>query len=269
MSVSDNWGRVGIERDETGNMCAVLENSKLFCSYKNFLDHEHPLGVKKDFYECSILDLTIKEFNENQAAKSHGFNSVIDAQCWREHLKEAYVKYDGPDVKTLRLEWEKEQGPDPISEISIFKDKALLKIDYISWYVNIVDIGSPGGGKGKYEIYGADKWKRDYVLYENTYFNGTDTPCGCDIPKEEPEPLVYNGHFITGIYNGENGRGYARVMPASHIDILKLLFEKGFEFFPEFGREHHPFTGYIYLVTEGPEEIIWKGKRIADGNLDI
>ena len=53
-------------------------------------------------------------------------------------------------------------------------------------------------------------------------------------------------------------------MPVEHIDIIKLLWGKGFELFPHFHREHESFTGYLFVFTGGKQGALELGKRIVE-----
>ena len=46
--------------------------------------------------------------------------------------------------------------------------------------------------------------------------------------------------------------------------IIKLLWKRGFELFPNFRRRKEPFASYLFFVTQGPEEILPTGRKIAD-----
>ena len=84
--------------------------------------------------------------------------------------------------------------------------------------------------------------------------------------------MNYNGWYILGVYNPENGRGYGRVVPAEAIGYIKLLAFPanpgyGFELFPYWqtpGRNRKPYTTYLFAVTGGEQEILARGKQIAD-----
>ena len=273
MAENQKWGRVSIDRDKKGHLEVILENSRIFCRYGYKKVRIDEKSIEPDI-QSFIIDLTLKTVNENQVGLEAVNENRIDAAAWRGILTNASIICDQGDKKTVRLTWKGWEGPDPvIQEVSIFKDSPYLKIDYNEWCVNIVDIADPGGCKmGEYEIFGAYEWKREYVFHHKTYYNGSDNDCGCDIPKESPGPLVYKGHFIMGVYNRENGRGFGRVVPEKDIDIIKLLWGKGFELFPQFGRlPHKPFSSYLYVVMEGREEILAVGKQLADlvpGDID-
>jgi hypothetical protein len=78
--------------------------------------------------------------------------------------------------------------------------------------------------------------------------------------------LEYRGKFILGAYEKATGRGYGRVMPIADVDVVKLLFSRGFEMFPHYQprREQRSFTGYLFVATGGAEEIVALGKRLAE-----
>jgi hypothetical protein len=165
-----------------------------------------------------------------------------------------------------------------LQTVSLFKNQPCVRIEYKHYGVNIVDIGAPGGReKGEYCIYGSAEWqaKRKGMTAdtlrneENEHNRLTD-----DLFPSYPFPLYrrqfgegalsYKGHFILGIYNPENGCGFGRIFPVKSIDVIKLLWNSGFECFPCFGRPHEPFTGYLFLSSGGPGQILEQGKRIVD-----
>lgn len=193
----------------------------------------------------------------------------IDAAANRSVLREARITRDDDQLKTVHLEWEplKAGGRPGIQDVSILRRLPAIRIDYQEWPVNTVDIGSPGGTKqGSYEIYGAGEWKREYLLYPKVYFDRAPKDVGHENITEVDEvgPLDYHGWFIMGIFNKANGRGYGRVVPTASVDIIKLLWNRGFELFPCYGRKHEPFSSYLFVVSGGPEEIIRLGQRLAD-----
>jgi hypothetical protein len=261
MRAAECWGRVSVAKDQNGHLEAILENSDIRIRYGLQYHEEGP--------ESNITELVVKSAPEvNQAGH------LVDAAAGRGPLARASVACDGPDVKTLRLEWSGKEGrPDAISEVSIYEDSAFVRIDYIAWVVNIVDIGHPGGAvtDAVYEIHGASAWKRDLVLYPNSYFNRHPGDVGQENVTEVDDvgPLAYAGCFVMGVYNPANGIGFGRVVPADVVDIIKLLefngIGKGFELFPHYEREHRPFTGYLYLVTGGAEELLLMGQELATG----
>ncbi len=256
-----DWGSVSVKTDQNGWLKVILENSKIRVIYRHFSTSGGD--------QHAIRDLVIKSVNEDQV------KDFIDAQAGRGPLKKAVIVEDGINVKTVRLEWDNGAVWDKgarISEVSIFPDSNYIKFDYIGYGVNVVDIGNPGisNGNGKYEIYGASQWKRGYVTYPKIYFDRFPEHNGHHniTQVDESGPLDYNGWFIMGVFNENNGRGFGRVMPIAQTDIIKLLFKKGFEFFPTFNRKKESYTGYVFVVTGGANEILSMGKKLADGLVD-
>lgn len=84
---------------------------------------------------------------------------------------------------------------------------------------------------------------------------------------EEPGPLNYNGSLIMAICNEKTGVGFGRVSPVEVTSIIKLLFNRGFEFFPYWKKVKDPYSGYIFAFTQGVDEAIELGKVIADGRI--
>jgi len=248
-----NWG-IQISRDDGGHLIVLLENSRLRVRYA----WKH---LEQD-------ETFIRELVDKTAPLENHAGDRIDAGANRIDLKDARIVRSDATVQTVRLEW----GPlgkrttPGIQEVSIFPDRAELRIDYIMWPVNIVDIGTPGGAKtGAYAILGADKWKREQLIYPKVYFCRDPKDVGYESITEvdQPGPLEFNGWFILGVVNPANGHGFGRVVPVESIDIVKLLWNKGFELFPYSRRPKKPFTSYLFTVTGGPAEVITIGKRLA------
>lgn len=264
--MKDSWSQVRVGKDAQGHPEAVLENSRLWVRY----------GFKHsgDSPESMITNLVARNAPAvNQAGH------LMDAAAWRTPLVRAAVKYDRPDVKTVHLEWRGQSGyPGAASDVSIFPDQPYIRIDYLSWFVNIVDIGHPGGTVtgGRYEICGAGEWKREPVFYPQVYFDRWSGDVGHENVTEVDGPgsLDYHGWFIMEVCNPANGLGYGRVVPVEAVDVIKLLkFDSdgmGFELFPYFHRPHEPFTGYLYVLAgdaAGDAEAgLALGRQLADSH---
>ncbi|MBK8088857.1 MAG: hypothetical protein IPK31_13450 [Chitinophagaceae bacterium] len=260
---------------------AILENSLLKIKYSQ-------RTFKDSATNNIITELLIKSANnENQADSSGQVDGVwMGYGIGRGVLSNgSFIKYDGDDMKILHLEWGNGQV---IQELTIYPDNPVIKIDYIKYGVNIVDIGLPGGSKGIYSFYGGVEWQqlrqsiKDTALINNSNehhkLTGVLYPAYpnpiIDIPDWkglEPTPMNYKGYIIMGLYNSKNGRGFGRVMPVNSINYLKLLWNRGFEGFPYWmgdGKKRGlrpAFTGYLFIVTGEANEIVNLGKSIADG----
>ncbi len=245
-----DWGTVSAGKDGNGNYYATLENSQIRVRYGYF---------SENYGQTAILDFIIKSANEDQA----GF--YLDAASGMRAATNAYVKYDGDDRKTVRLEWKdpnNNNGSQKVQEVTIFADQPYIQIDYFDYYVNIVEQGSPGGqSSGTYKFSGSEGWIRGYDLYPKSYYNRCDT--GYDDPTNGGS-LNYKGYFIGGIY-GSNGRGFGRVIPVVTNDIVKLLFSKGFEWYPRFcSGSRTAYRSWLYAVTGGADGVVSRGRAIVD-----
>ena len=247
------------------NSYVILENSEIRVEYRAYF---------ADFDQFAIRHFFIKGVgNEDQVGI--GTHAYFDADSSRGVLSSASIIYDDLDRKTVHLEWDKKDDPSKkiIHEVSIFPNGKFLKIDYIDVQhgLNSVDLGMPGGGSnGTHVAYGGDSWIRGYVTQDVSSYYNRYLPDGVNDPADGGS-LNYNDHFIIGVYNSANNRGFARVMPVADIDIIKLLLSssarRGLEFFPyPFFQAHAPFTGYLYAVTGGEGEILSLGQKLADGN---
>ncbi len=248
----------------------ILENSQIYVKYLRFTDNHVQFAIK---------ELKIKSAsNENQAGT--GQYNYMDADAGRWDISSASIIYNGTDRKTVRLVWYgKNNDPSRLitHEVSIFPNSRYLKINYINvkYGTNVVDLGEPGGTEaGTHVAYGHSGWIRDYIthtypLYHGSYYNRYPNDGVYD--PVNGGSLNYNGHFIVGVYNPTNGRGFARTMPVVATSIFKLLLEtykrRGLEMFPyPFGQSHPSFTGYLYVVTGGSSEILTVGKQLANGS---
>ena len=248
----------------------ILENSQIYVKYSSYYHLNDEFAIK-EFKIKSAGD-------ENQVGV--GSYNYFDADAGRGALYDAYITNNGVDKKTVRLIWfDKYNNPDKkiTHEVTIFANSKYLKIDYINIHygVNVVDLGQPGGtASGTHVAYGHSGWDRDYITHQESEFHGSYynryPPDGVNDPADGGS-LNYNGHFILGVYNPANGRGFARVMPVADTSIVKLLLEpttrRGLEMFPyPFFQSHDPFTGYLYVVTGGESEILSVGKQLAGGS---
>ena len=136
-----DWGSVTVGLDGGGRWQAILENSQIRVRYGYFVQ-----GTE----QTAILDMIIKSVGEDQVGSDSG-NNYLDASATRGLMTNATIKYDGPDRKTVSLEWD---GGNEIQEVTIYPDSTYIQIDYVKYGVNIVELGTPGGTtNGTYEFY--------------------------------------------------------------------------------------------------------------------
>jgi len=273
----DDWGGIKVYKDSAGRLHVVLENSKLRIRYETFVP---------DDSQTYIREFALKEFD----GESQGH--WLDAAAHRRGLRSAEIVRDDRHAKTVRMVWEGSdrsasmRGP-AVSEVTIFPDSTTVKIDvFRSAFAHICDIGTPGGAKdAKFVVYGAREWQQvrkaidDLELrnHPNEHHRLTDElypiyPFPLIDNSWGPTPMNYKGWYILGVYNPENGRGYGRVAPANAATYIKLLAPPktpgyGFELFPYWqrpGRGRRAYTTYLFAVTGGREEILTRGKQIAD-----
>jgi hypothetical protein len=245
---------VAIARDAAGRLEATLENDRLRLR----------IGWRKFRKEEGF----ITSARIATAASEEQADDRIDAAANRGTIR-SITHLDGdPSQPGVRVEWNDLEGKHiaGIEEISLRAGSAALRIQYIEWPVNIVDIGSPGGAaRGEYVLHGDTRWKREKVLYPQIYFDRAPSNAGYQniVEPDQPGSLDCGGSFVMGVFNPANGRGFGRVAPVESIDIVKLLHGRGFELFPCFRRPHRPFPSYLYFVTGGREEILDVGRQLA------
>jgi hypothetical protein len=125
------WGSVRVVQDRAGHVEAILQNSSIYVRY-GFRDTGTPTAPHP---EGMITSFVLKQKHIDQAGQ------LLDAAAGRGELITAFVSHDGDDYKAIRLFW-----TNATTEVSIVKDQPVLRIDYLTWFVNIVDIGAVGGG---------------------------------------------------------------------------------------------------------------------------
>jgi hypothetical protein len=260
--VETHWGWAKISKDPQGYLEVMLENDAIRVCY----GHGQRFHRGMDFHESYILEFICKETGEDQVAyQKNGFGwGCLDAGEWHGLLESAKVVDWNDQVIKARLAWSPIQGPVAIKDVSLYKGKSYLKIDYLSWCVNIFDIAVPGGSCfGEYYIHGMKAWKRPLTYYPEIYFDRSPVDLGYENITEldEAGSLDYRGWFILGIYNPENGHGFGRLAPVQSTDIIKLLFKderigrRGFELFPYYERSHCSYTNYLFPFSGGASGI--------------
>jgi hypothetical protein len=259
-----DWGKVWVGIDSLGYHEAFLENDRIRIRYGYGMGEEEP--------ESFITEAILKSKPEINLA-----GALLDAAAHRGLITRAEVVKDSVDEKSIYLEWApvpgmKEQFPGPARcLVSIFKDSAVLKIQYIDFcFAHICDIGLERTPKldaawgGRIRVYG---YERDTLpqyedcLYYRTYgFVGCEGVHALHGIEGDPAPLSYKGWMIMGTWDPKNNAGFGRVLPAENIRAIKLLWNKGFELFP--GGKN--FTGYIYFFENGESQVLAGGKNIVD-----
>jgi len=262
--LNKDWGKVSVGQDEKGFWEATLENEKMKVRYG--------YGMGDGDAESCIREVILKAHPEDNLA-----GPLIDASAHRGLLTRAEVVKDSPEEKTIYLEWlpvpgMKKQFPGPAKcEVSIFRNSPILKIKYIDFcFAHTCDIGLDKkhvldkNWVGITRIYGFDK---DSVpQYEDCLYWQKYGIFGCDSVHIkngigwDPGSLSYKGRMIMGVYNKANNLGFGRVLPADNIRCIKILWNKGFEIFPQ-GQN---FTGYIYFFDNGESGVLSSGKNIVD-----
>ena len=263
-SIPNDWGKVAAGLDSNGNWEARLENEKLKVRYGFGMGEEEPESFIKEAFLKAHPNLNLA-------------GALIDGAAHRGLIIKAEVIKDAADEKTIYLEWapvpsRKEQFPGPAKcEISVMKDSPVLKIKYIDFcFAHNCDIGLDtvhvldANWGGITRVYGFDKDSipqyEDCLYWYEYGFVGCDSLHTKNGIEGDPGPLSYKGQMIMGVYNKENNLGFGRVVPAKNIRCIKILWNKGFELFPQ-GKN---YTGYIYFFDNGEEGVLSIGKEIVD-----
>ena len=262
--LNKDWGKVSVGQDKKGNWEAYLENDKIKVRYG--------YGMGQGDAESCIREVILKDHPDDNLA-----GALIDGSANRGLLTRAEVIKDGRDEKKVYLEWAPVPGmkklfPGPAKcEVSVFRNSRILKVKYIDFcFAHICDIGLDRkhlldkywGGVTR--VYGFNK--DSIPQYEDCLYWLKYGIFGCDSihtkngVEGEPGQLSYKGQMIMGVYNKANNLGFGRVLPADNIRCIKILWNKGFEIFPQ-GKN---YTGYIYFFDNGENGVLTTGKDIAD-----
>jgi hypothetical protein len=264
------WGviKATLGNGPEGDGTILLENSVIRIRYaaKRFGD-----GNK----DHVITDFLIKKTGGQLAVGDQLDGIWMNADEGRGRMTSARIAFDGPDRKILHVEWDDGKV---IQEFTIWPDRPIVRIDYIRYGVNIVDMVN---SVDTFEVYGAKQWQEARVKAANKTLLNVPNPhhrltkdlypkypfpllAGKDWEKLEPKELTYHGHLILGAYKRQTGLGFGRVFPVQDANYIKLL-NMGFEVFANWYQPHRRFMSYLYAVTGGPDELMTVGKAIADG----
>jgi hypothetical protein len=240
-----DWGSITINDGggDATKKSVAFENSVMLLKYSY-----NTCGTKPQDVGHTIKDLTIKGKSSNMAG------CYLDCSAHRGNLSSAGITEETDTKKTASLKWAGGEA-----SVTIYRHQPFVKIANTKNGPNVVDISAIGGGN--YVIYGSENWKRDFIGYPKCYYHTGDQHCadqnGESSSNDDPSPLLYNGWFIAGVFDPSTGNGWARLMPKK-IRIIKLLFGQGYEWF------WNDYTGYLFVVTGGKDEILSGGKAIAD-----
>jgi hypothetical protein len=266
----DPWGVVKATLGDgpEGDGTILLENRALRVRYAAKRFHD---GNK----DHVITEFLVKKTGGQLAVGDQLDGIWMNADEGRGRMTSARVTFDGPDRKTLRVEWD---GGKVVQEFTIWPNQPIVGINYIKYGVNIVDMVN---SVDALEVYGAKAWQEARAKVTDETLLNIPNPhhrltrdlyprypfpllAGKDWEKLEPRELTYHGHLILGAYKQETGLGFGRVFPVQDADYVKLL-NMGFEVFANWQQPHREFTGYLYAVTGGPNELMAVGKTIAAG----
>jgi hypothetical protein len=164
-----------------------------------------------------------------------------------------------------------------------------MKVNYVSYTYDWIDnrnsrnIDKPGNPFGQAEpmdvvVYGGDIWRQtnDYLctgnensfcqkpIYDRLGIDGRSDPA-------DGGPLGYNGNFIMGFTEKASRLGYGRTLPVDKLGTWWVHINESFEylFYNLSGptSQGPPFIGYLFMVTNGPDELLALGKSAVDGTI--
>jgi hypothetical protein len=271
-----SYTRINIDKTKDGFLHAVIENDKILfelCSVGGWGAAEDKHG---QYHINAITRLCVKKEDGGTVDVISG-KSVLDVGAHGKEFSEIKLICDESGKKIVHTVADRFEGPQTVRDFTITAGSNVIKIDYQSYYVNVWELidwekGVPDRSKYAYAIYGSENWKRSVdTFHERSYYIALvgDANMPDLTEPDDPSSISYKGHFIVGLYEVATGLGYGRVVAAEHIDVLKLLWNHGLEFFPYFkkfmsGGERTPFSMYLYPVSGGADEIIRTGKQIID-----
>jgi hypothetical protein len=203
----------------------VIENKALRARY-------HP-----NAHDGGIIDFELKRHGGYDVVGEHPEGMQrLDGGAGRFQPDEACIVRRTDQRATVRIAWRhaKRRGPN-ISEVTIYRDKPILKIDYIRANPIVFDQGQTRyTEKGAYAMYGMKAWQKlkgwsmpypDHESLRNPYYNRLKGGVR-DIKDTDPKdggPLSYKGYFIAGCCDTTNGFGYGRVLRVADIAKLRLI----------------------------------------------
>jgi hypothetical protein len=263
-TLTKEWGKAEVGLDANGNWQASLENRKMKVRYG--------FGMGQDEPESCIREVYLKNHPDQNLA-----GPFLDASAHRGVIVKAAVVKNTSREKRIYLEWipvpsMKKLFPGPArSEVSIFPNKTYLKIRYLDFcFAHTCDIGLDKGHVldknwgGVTRIYG---FQSDSIpQYEDCFYWNKFGIFGCDSLHSRngvggnPEKLSFRNQMIMGVYNKNTNLGFGRILPAANIRCIKILWNKGFEIFPQ-GKN---YTGYLYFFDGGEKEVISDGKKLVN-----
>lgn len=258
-----NWGSVYAGRDANGRAEATLENSQIAVRYG--------YKLSKDSEEGMITRFVFKPRNIDQAG------SLLDAAAHRGVPRSADIVSDSGGVKTVRFEWERHANGKfkdrAVADISVYPERPYIRVDHHRFaFAHICDISMPGGRAcrsndarcgGKYAIFGYSS--PNPPLYERCFYWDKPGNFGCQPDPDgiggDPSSLSYRGWYILTVRDPESGVGWGRLVPVAKVQVIKLLWNEGFEIFP---KRETPFTTYLFALEGDERAAINIGKRLVD-----
>jgi hypothetical protein len=263
------WGivKATVGDGPEGDGTILLENSAIRVRYAAKRFHD---GNK----DHVITEFLVKKIDGQLAVGDQLDGIWMNADEGRGRITLAKVAFDSPVQKTLQVEWDNGKV---VQEFTIWPNRPIVRIDYVKYGVNIVDMVN---SVDTFEVYGAKQWQEARIRAANETLLNIPNPhhrltkdlypkypfpllAGRDWEKLEPKELTYHGHLILGAYNRQTGLGFGRVLPVQDTNYIKLL-NMGFEVFANWRQPHRRFTSYLYAVTGGSNELMAVGKAIAD-----
>lgn len=192
---------------------------------------------------------------------------------------------DGTASKTVRIT----QDCGITEEFTIFANSPVLKVNYVSYTYDWIDnrnsrnVQIPTKSTAVAEpmdvvIYGSEQWLQtnsylctgnentfcQKAIYDRLGIGGRNDPA-------DGGPLSYKGNFVFGFTEKATGIGYGRVLPVNRLGTWWVHINESYEmlFYSLSGptSQGPPFTGYLFMVTNGPSDLLSIGKSAVDGTI--
>lgn len=279
----------------------VMENSVMKVTYSYYAD---PEGIGSFAIQewinklANNRDIT-KQISAPNPGNPPGKDYLNDLNCEmpgggsKVHVSKTLmtgtITNDGAASKTIRIT---QDACNIVEEFTIYANSPVLKVNYVSstydWIDNrnsrnIQKASDPTSPYGTFEpmdvtIYGSEQW-----LQTNNYLCTGNENTFCQKPiydrlgiggRSDPAnggPLNYNGSFIMGFTEKATSLGYGRTLPVNRLGTWWIHINESWEllFYPFSGANSQgpPFIGYLYMVTNGPAEVLSIGKSAVDGTI--
>lgn len=231
----------------------------------------------------------VKAYDEDQfggdAVPESGGKSRNDVTYWNRQKapRFAEIEADGPVYKRVRFSTATTESMDHgtltdlTQRVTFYRGCPFIHEEYAGIRGAVVDVVTPGGmplrteGERNFN-YVAHNFDSDLITWDGIG-NDRDTRGGFDANRARAErdpryrylpDYTYEGSFIAGVVNVHNGRGIGTCAVAEDVRTSYFVDwshqRAGYSLWPRKGH----ITRYLYYVTGGTEEVISRGRLLAN-----